>query len=855
MKLLAFLLLIAFQSVAQPKPTPANERLKNANQRKLLQQNSLVNGIAFRNIGPSVMSGRVVDIEVNPVDPTEFYVAYATGGLWHTTNNGQSFVPIFDNEDVIGIGDIAFNWVTRTIWVGTGEVNSSRSSYAGIGVYKSTNNGKQWTYVGLPESHHIGKIQLHPTDNNTAWVAVLGHLYTPNKERGIYKTTDGGNTWKQTLYIDENTGAIDVDINPTNPLELYAASWYKTRKAWNFEESGATSGIYKSIDGGNTWQMITKQNSGFPNGDGVGRIGIAVVPQKPNIIYAVVDNNFHQPDTAQKKIDTSRYVLKDFKELTKEDFAALNNKKLDTFFKRNNIPKKYTAIIVKEMVATDKLKPTILWDYLYDANTALFETPIIGCEIYRSDDAGLTWKKTNTKPLRLYNTYGYYFGKIFVSAANEDKVVITGFDIELSTDGGKTFKRMDKENVHADHHFAWINPKRDSHMIIGNDGGCNITYDDGEHWFKANTPPVGQFYAIAVDMAKPYNVYGGLQDNGTWFGSSKTKENFDWYDSGHNPYTAINGGDGMQVQIDWRDNTTVYTGFQFGNYIRRKTDKARSMASDDDEDEDKTISIHPRNDLGETPLRYNWQTPILLSRHNQDVLYFGTNKFHRSLKKGAAMETLSDDLTTNPKQGDVPFGSLTTIDESPLKFGLLYAGSDDGNIHVSKDGGYTWNNISTGLPKAMKGLYVSRVTSSQYKVSRVYATLNGYRNDNFGSYVFVSDDYGTTWRQIAKDLPAEPVNVIKEDAKQESIVYIGTDAGLYVSIDGGASCMQWGNNFPKSVPVHDIVIHARENEIVVGTHGRSLYIAKLDDVQKLVTNTTYKEEVQKKLNTKEEDKK
>src|SRR5215212_7896971 len=303
------LLLVTILSNAQ-KPTSATERLKGLEKRQILEKKSTLNSVKFRNIGPSVMSGRVDDIEANPDDPTEFYVAYASGGLWHTTNNGQSFTPIFDSSDVITIGDIAVNWKTRTIWVGTGEVNSSRSSYAGIGIFKSKDNGKRWQYLGLPESHHIGKIQLHPTDDNTAWVAVLGHLYTANKERGVYKTTDGGNTWKQSLFIDENTGAVDLDINPQNPNEVYAAAWYRTRSAWNFEESGKTSGIYKSNDGGNTWTLLTKQGAGFPIGDGVGRTGIAVYPKNPQIVYAIMDNNFHKPDTAKK--DTVTYVLRDF---------------------------------------------------------------------------------------------------------------------------------------------------------------------------------------------------------------------------------------------------------------------------------------------------------------------------------------------------------------------------------------------------------------------------------------------------------------------------------------------------------------------------------------------------------------
>ncbi|MBI2282875.1 MAG: glycosyl hydrolase [Bacteroidetes bacterium] len=828
-------LVIAVQAMAQVKPTPASDRLQKTEQRKALLQRSLLNGTSFRNIGPSVMSGRVVDLEVNPNDPTEFYVAYASGGLWHTTNNGQSFVSIFDSEDILTLGDIAVNWKTRTIWVGTGEVNSSRSSYAGIGVYKSGNNGKSWEYLGLPESHHIGKILLHPADDNTAWVAVLGHLYSPNKERGVYKTTDGGKSWKQSLAIDDNTGAIDIDLNPQNANELYAAMWYKTRSASNFEEGGKTSGIYKSVNGGDSWELVSKEGSGFPSGDGVGRIGLAVSQQNPNVVYAVVDNNFHQPDTALSKTDTTRYVLRDFKELNKEQFQALDDKKFNAFIsnRRNGIPQKYTAASIKESVANGRFSPSVIWDYLFDANTALFETPIIGCELYRSDDAGKTWKKTNTKPLTMYSTYGYYFGKVFVSPANDNKVVLTGFDVQMSIDGGKTFKFIGGDNVHADHHVAWMNPKRDSHMLIGNDGGCNITYDNGEHWFKANTPPVGQFYNVAVDMAKPYNVYGGLQDNGTWYGKSTTRENFDWFDSGHNPYTGIGGGDGMQVQVDWRDNKTVYSGSQFGAYARQ------NLATGEYK------SVRPSRDLGEASLRYNWQTPILLSRHNQDVFYYGSNKFHRSFNRGDSSVVMSADLTTNPKQGDVPFGTATTMSESPLRFGLVYVGTDDGNIQVTKDGGYSWELVNRKLPK---GLYVSRVFASAFKEGRVYASLNGYRNDHFLPYLYVSEDYGATWKVIGKNLPNEPINVVKEDLTNENILYVGTDGGLYVSIDGGASWMMWNKGLPYSVPVHDLVQHPRENELVLGTHGRSLYIARLDEIQKLAKDADYRAKKEAELN-------
>jgi photosystem II stability/assembly factor-like uncharacterized protein len=832
------LVLLTFSLFAQLKPTPADERMKSMQKRREMQRKSLVNNINFRNIGPSIMSGRVVDIEVNPDDPTEFYVAYATGGLWHSTNNGQSFTSIFDSEDVIVLGDIAVNWgmKDRVIWIGTGEANSSRSSYAGLGMYKSMDNGKSWEYLGLPESHHIGKVQLHPTDANTAWVAVLGHLYSPNKERGVYKTTDGGKTWKQTLFVDDNTGAIDLDINTQNPLEVYAAMWYRTRSSWNFEEGGKTSGIYKSTDGGNTWTLLSKEGAGFPAGAGAGRIGLAVYPKNPQIVYAVIDNNFHKPDTAQRKRDSSRYVLRDFEKLTTEQFEQLDNKKLDSFIRQNRMPRKYTASIVKELVRTGKVKSTAIFEYLFDANAAMFDTPIIGCEVYRSENGGQTWRKTNEKDLTLYNTYGYYFGKIFVAPNDDKKLVITGFDIELSIDGGKSFKRIDGPNVHADHHVAWINPKRDSHIFDGNDGGLNITYDNGKNWFKANTPPVGQYYAIAVDNARPYNIYGGLQDNGSWWGPSNNRENVGWHDDGNYGFKPLNGGDGMQVQVDTRDNQTVYSGSQFGVYSR--INKLQTGPG-------QRPSVRPVPDLGESQLRFNWQSPILLSAHNQDVFYFGTNKVYRSLNRGDSMIIMSGDLTSGGKPGDVPYGTIATLSESPLRFGLLYAGTDDGNIHVSKDAGFSWTLISKPSGKNVQaipqGLWVSRVLASQHKESRVYASLNGYRMDHFAPYLFVSDDHGTTWRQIGKDLPAEPVNVVREDPKYDSVLYVGTDGGLYVSLDGGNTFMMWTAGLPKSIPVHDIAIQQRENEIVLGTHGRSLYVAKLDSVQLLMKNASYRQ--------------
>ncbi|MEP6615838.1 MAG: hypothetical protein ABJA57_04635 [Ginsengibacter sp.] len=815
--ILTFFTILTFSRLAaQVLQTSAAARLQGLKKRPLLIKTSPLDTIRFRNIGPSVMSGRVVDVDVNPGDPTEFYIAYATGGLWHTKNNGQSFVPLFDNENVSCIGDIAVNWKSHEIWVGTGEANSSRSSYAGIGVYKSTDTGKTWQYLGLPESHHIGKIVLHPQDPNTVWVAVTGHLYSPNKERGVYKTSDGGKTWKQVLFVDENTGAIDMDINQKNPSELYACMWYKERRAWNFTASGHSSGIYKSGDGGNTWKLITGSLSGFPAGKNVGRSGIAIFQSNPQIIYACLDNQDLRPDTATKKQDTTTYALADFKKISKEDFLRLDKKRLDSFFIKHNFNLKYNDSTVKEMVRNNKLKPTAIYEYLVD-ETSDFPTPLIGCEVYKSENGGSTWKKVNTKGLDLYNTYGYYFGKISVSPVNQNKLLISGFNLMLSEDGGKTFNSTDRTSTHGDWHGCWINPARDSNWIGGNDGGVNITYDNGQHWFKANAPAVGQFYAIDVDYLDPYNVYGGLQDNGVWYGPSNYSAGDDRDYEYPDAWKNLGGGDGMQVQVDRRDNTTVFIGSQFGFYERKSTTQKA------------TTSIHPMPDLGEQQLRYNWQTPILLSRHNEDILYFGTERFYRTMNKGNNFSALSGDLTAGKKTGNVPFGTLTTISESPLKFGLLYCGTDDGNIQVSKDGGYTWTLVSSRLPQH---LYVSRVVASQYHEGRVYATLNGYRSDNFTPWLYVSEDYGKSWSQLGENLPPEPLNVVREDPKKEDILYVGSDNGVYASFNGGKSFMTLGNNLPR-VPVHDIAIQKIANDIVVGTHGRSIYIASLNNVHKI----------------------
>ncbi|UQD55403.1 glycosyl hydrolase [Flavobacterium sp. K5-23] len=757
----SLLLLVAMsQSWAWAQSQAHTESKTNLNQNEI-QKQSLFQNVAFKNVGPSIMSGRVVDLAVNPDNPIEFYVAYASGGLWYTNNNGTSFEPVMDTAPTLNCGSVAVDWKTGTIWVGTGEVNASRSSYAGIGILKSTDKGKSWENMGLPESHHISKIIISSNNPNEVTVGVTGHLYSKNKERGIYKTIDGGKTWNQKLFVDEETGMIDLDVATDNPKIMYATAWQKGRKAHHFTGNGKNSGIYKSSDAGENWQLISTSGSGFPNNDNVGRIGIAIY--NSSIIYAILDNQNKKPSAKGEK------------------------------------PK--------------------------DANAALFETEVIGAEVYKSIDGGTSWNKTNTDYIDgLYYSYGYYFGDITVDMKNENRIYLTGVPLLFSEDGGKSIEAIDGDNVHSDHHVVWINPKNSNHIINGNDGGVNISYDNGKHWVKCNSNAVGQFYAINVDNEEPYNIYGGLQDNGVWVGPNDFKESTSWQANGEYPYKGILGGDGMQIQIDNRNSNIVIAGSQHGNYSRL------------DRSKNKVSRITPMSKKGEDPFRFNWQTPVLLSSHNQDILYFGSNFLHRSMDQGDNWTIISADLTQGKKEGNVPFGTLTTISESEFQFGLLYTGSDDGLVNVSKDGGVSWSKISDDLPK---DLWVSRVKASLHKKERVYVSLNGYRNDDFTPYVFVSEDYGNTWKNISGNLPSSPVNVIIEDNVNESILYVGTDNGLYISMDKGASWQDFSTGIP-NVAVHDLVIQKKAKDLVVGTHGRSLYKTSIAQVQQLDAKITNK---------------
>ncbi len=799
--------------------TPAAERLKGTRTRERLFSEGLLAHVPVRNIGPTIQSGRIVDIDANPVRPSHFLAAYASGGLWYTENNGQSFRPLFDQEAVMTIGDIAVDWERGTIWVGTGENNSSRSSYAGTGLYVSQDWGETWEHRGLAATHRTGRIVLHPSNPDIVWVAAAGALYSNGPDRGVYRTENGGRTWEKTLYVNDVTGAIDLVMHPERPDVLYAAMWERDRRAWNFVESGSGSGVYRSIDGGRSWTLVSTEESGLPTGDGVGRIGIDFARSNPDVIYVSVDNQNRRPPEDEDGGDATGEVTRDdLRSMSRNDFLALPDSAVAGYLAAERFPDKYDAETVKGMVERREIEPVALVEFVEDANSLLFDTPVIGLEVYRSDDGGASWRRAHEDYLDgVYNSYGYYFGEVRAAPDDEDQVYALGVPILRSDDGGATWKSIGGPHVHADHQALWLNASLPGHIIDGNDGGLNMSYDAGETWSVLNVPPVGQFYAIQVDMAKPYNVYGGLQDNGTWRGPSTYAFSSRWLVGGEYPYDRLGGGDGMQVEVDTRTNEVVYSGSQFGFYSRQDLSTGERQ------------SIRPRHELGERPLRFNWQTPIHLSRHNQDILYYGANRLFRSMNRGADLTPISPDLTRGGLKGDVPYGTLATIDESPLRFGLLYTGSDDGLIYVSRDGGASWQRIDDGLPQE---LWVSRVEASAHAEGRVYATLNGYRWDHFDAYVYASDDYGASWTRIGTDLPAEPVNVIVEDPANEDVLYVGTDHAVYVSLDRGLTFMGLAADMPK-VPVHDLKVQPRDEELVIGTHGRSLFVAPVRHVVQL----------------------
>lgn len=720
--------------------------------------------LTFRSIGPATMSGRVVDLAVVEQDPYTFYVASATGGIWKTTNNGVTYTPLFQNEPVHSIGDIAVHQRdTNIVWVGTGERANRQSSSWGNGVYRSGDGGQTWQHLGLEASHHIGRIVLHSTDTNTVFVAAMGHLWGANEERGLYKTTDGGKSWKAILQIDELTGVVDVAMDPNNPDWLYAASYQRQRKPFGFHGGGPGSALYRSKDGGNTWEKIT---NGLPDGD-FGRIGISIYRKNPNIVYISIEQGLK-----------------------------------------------------------------------YNASTAYGKRK---AGMYRSDDRGDSWQYMGD-----WNPRPMYASQPLVDP-NDDARVYMMNAYSVSTDSAKTFKRV-PQSLHSDDRILWINPKDSRHLIKGDDGGVGISYDRGMTWLFATHLPISQFYRVSVDMQNPYWVYGGLQDNGSWAGPNATYRNAgiineDWIKTG--------GGDGFLNLIHPEHSNELYGESQYLGLFKLDlaTGERRSIRPGDPKGK-----IRPRRnwdawgpgipepELGNAMAPANWDGPFCFSPHDPNTIYAGTNKLWRSTDGGDAWEALGDlttgvnrreltimeqrpdTLTLSLDDGIPYYPTLTSIAESPLKPGVLYVGTDDGNLQISNDGGNAWSEVSGRLPGLPKSTWISGIEPSRFNAGTVYVAVNNYRNDDFGNYVYRSDDFGATWKLIVAGLPTDRVaRTIREDTKNPDLLYLGTELGLFISFDRGDQWQALQGNLP-TIAVNDLVIHPRDNDLVIGTHGRGIWI-------------------------------
>ena len=700
-------------------------------------------GLKFRSIGPGVESGRVMSIAVNPRKNHEFYVGVASGGVWKTVNDGTTWTPLFDGQGSYSIG-----WVeldpndASVVWVGAGESNSQRSVGYGDGVYRSEDGGKTWKNLGLKKSEHIGRIVIDPRDSKVVYVAAAGPLWGPGGDRGLFKTTDGGKTWKDVLTIGENTGVNDVVMDPSNPDVLYASAYQRRRHVFTLIDGGPESAIYKSTDAGATWNKVT---SGLPSVD-MGRIGLAVSPADPSVVYAAVE-------------------------------AA-------------------------------------------DGKGGIF----------RSSDKGANWERRNE-----FDSGAMYYARIVPDPKNVDRIFVMNVELRESTDGGKTLHKINEINHHGDNHAMWIDPDDTKHWLLGSDGGMYETWDDAKSWqFKANLPTM-QFYDVAFDNSLPfYNVCGGTQDYFSWCGPTRTRDisgivNSDWF--------VTTGGDGFRSAVDPIDPNTIYSESQYGVLIRY------------DKPTGQELLLQPKEGKGEPPLRWNWDSPIIISPHSHTRLYFAANKLFRSDDRGDTWKAMSGDLTRQIDRNKLPvmgkvwgpdavaknastsfYGNIVSLAESPKKEGLIYVGTDDGLIQVTQDGGSTWTKYEkfTGVPDMT---YVSRLAGSSHDTNTVYAAFENHKNEDFKPYLLKSIDSGKTWTSIAGDLPQNgPVLAFAEDPVNTNLLFAGTEFGAFFTIDGGTHWVRLKGGLP-TIAVRDMVIHPREGDLVIATFGRGFYV--LDNIAPL----------------------
>lgn len=789
----------------------------------------------WREIGPCNMGGRINDVAVVESRPQIFYIGVATGGVWKTVNNGTTWTPLFDQQGTASIGDIdVCQSNPDLVWVGTGEANARNSVTHGDGVYKSTDGGKTWKNMGLRDTRFIGRVVIHPRDPNTVYVAALGNIYVPSRDRGLYKTVDGGATWTCVKYLDENTGFIDVALDPSDPDVILAAAYEVRRDAFSSSATpsryGPAAGIYKSDDAGRTWRRIAE---GLPK-NGLGRIGFDYYRKDPRIVYAIVETS-KTPDMAgggggggggsggaymgiQAEEQESGLILTEIVEGGPADKSGFQAG--DTILEFGT--KKITSYqeLITELRARkpgDKVMVKILRggeektieltlgkrpDEAYRKEIS-FQDSLERGGVFRSEDGGETWAQMST-----LNPRPFYFSQIRVDPTNDQRIFVLGVQLHLSTNGGKNWNNNAGRGVHSDHHAMWINPQNPEHVIDGTDGGLYASYDGSKSWEHLSNLPLGQFYAVGLDMKKPYNVYGGLQDNGCWGGPSRTRDPF----IGNEHWRFLNGGDGFYCRVDPTDPDTLYCESQYGMPVRADL---RTGARK---------SIRPKG----SGLRFEWNTPIELSPHDPKRIYIGAQKLFESPDRGDNFKEISGDVTKSK------LGTISVIGLSPVDENEIWVGTTDGAVAVTRDRGQTWTDLKIpGLPEL---LWITRVECS---ASAVYVTAEGRRKADYKPYAFKTTNGGKTWTSITDGIPQdESVYVIRQDRKNADLLFLGTERTVYASLNGGRGWVKLGGNLPV-VPVHDLAIHPRDGELVAATHGRSFWIVDIRPLQELKLKTLF----------------
>ena len=736
----------------------------------------------FRPLGPASMSGRISDLAVYEANPAIFYVATAHGGVWKTVNNGTTFEAQMQDRGLMSIGAIAVSQNNPDlVWVGTGESNNRQSTSWGDGVYKSTDGGKTYTFTGLRSSRFINRIVIDPRNNETVYVASTGSLWGPGGERGVFKTTDGGKTWKQVLKVDDDTGANDLVMDGANNQVLYASTYQRRRTACCMNGGGPGSGIWKSTDAGETW---TRLKTGIPEGS-LGRIGLDVARKRSNILYASIEGPV-APGRGGRGAAAGGEESPEGGAAQRGGGGGAGGGAAGGFGRGggplNNDP----------------------------------------TGLYRSDDSGSTWKKVNNA-----NPRPMYFSQVRIDPGDADIVYMGGVGLHQTLDAGKTIATDIAQPIHDDIHAIWIDPSNSDHLIIGNDGGLAYSYDQGKTWVFVPNLPVGLFYHVSYDMATPFNVCGGMQDNYNWCGPSAVRGS-----SGiaNHHWATIQGGDGFVVLQDPESPRVIYSESQDGNMVR--VDRVTG----------ETMSVRPQAAAGEPALRWHWDTPIILSPHDAKVVYTAAQKVFRSSDRALSWTAISADLTSGARRDDivtmgvkgsdiriakddgiVAWPTVVALAESSKRAGVLYAGTDDGNLQASRDGGKTWTSVYSKLPNAPKGAFVSEVAASRFDEATVYATIDDHRQNNFETYIYVSNDFGQSWRSANGNLSGEVVKTITEDLRNQDVLYLGTETGLFISIDRAKTWTRVHGNLP-SVRIDEITLHPRDNAMILATHGRSLWI-------------------------------